>query len=249
MALLTRNAPAAPARTSSSPTHAIERRSSQFRRLSGPTRLERVVETILTSMLLLLTLPVMAIVAALVRLTSAGPAIYTQRRTGLRGREFSLHKFRSMMVNCEAQTGAVWATKDDPRVTWLGAILRETHLDELPQLFNVLRGEMALVGPRPERPEIIAQLVGDLPQYLERLEVRPGVTGLSQIFLGPDYNLEDVRRKLCVDRFYIANRSISLDLRIILVTALKMVKLNRPWVREILFPKAFAFVAELKRQP
>jgi lipopolysaccharide/colanic/teichoic acid biosynthesis glycosyltransferase len=234
MALLTRSV-----------TRPVERRSSQFRRLSGPNRNEQVAETVLTLLMLVTAMPVMAAAWVLVRLTSNGPAIYTQRRSGLRGREFQLHKFRSMKWQCEADTGAVWAALDDPRVTWFGALLRRTHLDELPQLFNVLRGEMALVGPRPERPEIIARLVRELPQYLERLEVRPGLTGLAQLFLGPDRTIEDVRKKVCVDRYYIAHRGLWLDLRILLCTALKVVGLNRPWVREILFPKAYAFVATL----
>lgn len=141
-----------------------------------------------------------------------------------------------MTHNCEQQTGAVWSVPGDSRVTPLGKFLRKSHLDELPQLFNVLRGEMSLVGPRPERPEIIEKLVDQIPGYLDRLEVPPGVTGLAQIFHEPDRHVDDVRRKVHIDREYINAASPWLDARIIFCTTLKMTGLNRRWVRSFLFP-------------
>lgn len=211
-------------------------RRPKSRPTAKPTRGSIWVDRLLTMGLLVASLPVMAVVWCLVRATSRGPAIYTQRRSGLRGREFSIYKFRSMRHNCEKATGAVWAQTNDPRVTPIGHILRRSHLDELPQLFNVLAGDMLLVGPRPERPEIIEKVIQEVPSYLERLEVPPGVTGLAQIFHGADLTLDDVRAKLRYDREYIAHRSVWLDLRIILCTALKVVGLNGPLVRDILFP-------------
>jgi lipopolysaccharide/colanic/teichoic acid biosynthesis glycosyltransferase len=201
------------------------------KRDSGVPVLDRVV----AALLLVPAAPVMAVVWCLVRLTSSGPGVYSQSRAGHRGRPFRIHKFRSMTHNCEKHTGAVWAKKNDPRVTWLGAILRKTHLDELPQLFNVLSGEMALVGPRPERPEIVEMLVREIPDYARRMEVPPGVTGLAQIYAEPDQTLDDVRRKLRYDLQYIGAASVWLDARIVAVTALKMVGLNRPWLRGVLF--------------
>lgn len=200
----------------------------------------RPVELLLTVVLLVPALPIMAIVWLLVRLTSSGPALYVQRRAGLAGREFLIHKFRSMTWNCERATGAVWAQRNDPRITPVGRMLRRTHLDELPQLFDVLRGHMALVGPRPERPEIIQRLLPEIPSYLHRLEVRPGVTGLAQIFCDSDLTIDDVRRKVRFDHWYIARQSLWLDLRIVFCTGLKVVGLNRPWIREILFPSVSA---------
>ncbi len=216
--------------------HPLAARRPKSLLTAKPARGSIWVDRLLTMGLLVASLPVMAIVWCLVRATSRGPAIYTQRRSGLRGREFSIYKFRSMRHNCEKATGAVWAQTNDPRVTPIGHILRRSHLDELPQLFNVLAGDMLLVGPRPERPEIIERVIQEVPGYLERLEVPPGVTGLAQIFHGADLTLDDVRAKLRYDREYIAHRSVWLDLRIILCTALKVVGLNGPFVRDILFP-------------
>jgi lipopolysaccharide/colanic/teichoic acid biosynthesis glycosyltransferase len=209
-----------------------------MRRAQVPLSRERGVplrDRFAAALLLLPAAPVMAVVWCLVRLTSSGPGVYSQSRSGHRGRPFRIHKFRSMTHNCEKHTGAVWAKKNDPRVTWLGAILRKTHLDELPQLFNVLRGEMALVGPRPERPEIVDMLVREIPDYARRMEVPPGVTGLAQIHAEPDQTLDDVRRKLRYDLQYVAAATVWLDTKIVAITALKMVGLNRPWLRGWLF--------------
>ena len=143
-------------------------------------------QLLMAAPLLVLTAPVILAAIVLVRLTSAGPGIYSQTRLGLNRRPFTIYKIRTMGNNVEARGGIRWATSRDPRVTRIGRFLRATHVDELPQLWNVLRGEMALVGPRPERPEIIAQIEPLIPGYGVRLTVLPGVTGLAQVQLPPD---------------------------------------------------------------
>jgi lipopolysaccharide/colanic/teichoic acid biosynthesis glycosyltransferase len=177
------------------------------------------VDLVLALLLLVLTAPLVLAAMVLVRLTSRGPAIYAQTRLGRDGRPFVLYKIRTMAHDCERQTGPRWATPNDPRVTPLGRVLRSTHLDELPQLWNVLRGDMSLVGPRPERPEFVRQLERAIPLYRERLQVRPGLTGLAQVQLPPDVDLAGVGRKLACDVYYIRHQSLGLDLRILLSTA------------------------------
>jgi lipopolysaccharide/colanic/teichoic acid biosynthesis glycosyltransferase len=177
--------------------------------------------------------PVMALTWAIVRLTTAGPGIYTQTRVGRGGHHFRIYKFRTMYHNCEAVGGAKWSTKGDTRVTPLGGILRKLHLDELPQLWNVLRGEMCLVGPRPERPEFVDKLSVSVPGYLGRLAVRPGVTGLAQIQLPPDTDLQSVAKKLTLDVCYINARGTWLDLRIILGTVVYLVGFSFTTVRKV----------------
>lgn len=169
--------------------------------------------------LLLLTGPVMLLLGLLVRLTSPGPAFYSQTRLGRGGRTFRIYKIRTMVDKCESLTGPRWSIPGDPRITTLGRILRRTHLDELPQLVNVLRGDMALIGPRPERPEFLEELESACPRYAERLAVRPGVTGLAQVQLPADTDVDSVRKKLAYDLFYIENLSPRLDLRLLLATA------------------------------
>jgi lipopolysaccharide/colanic/teichoic acid biosynthesis glycosyltransferase len=212
------------------PRHATRRNATSY------AGYKRGVDLVLAILLLIPALPVIAALWALVKLTSRGPGIYCQRRTGLNGRAFVIYKLRSMANNCERGTGAVWARKNDARVTPLGKFLRKSHLDELPQLFNVLKGDMSLVGPRPERPEIIEKVAPSIRNYDLRLAQRPGVTGLAQIFADADLTLEDVKRKLGYDLEYFNMMSLWFDLRIIFCTALKVVGLNRPFVRSILFP-------------
>jgi lipopolysaccharide/colanic/teichoic acid biosynthesis glycosyltransferase len=154
-----------------------------------------------------------------VRLTSNGPVLYHQRRVGLQGRVFVVHKFRSMRADAEAETGAVWASKDgDTRVTPLGSLLRRTRLDELPQLWNVLRGDMSFVGPRPERPEFVDELTKQIPFYRQRHVVRPGLTGWAQVRYTYGASVEDALQKLQYDLFYIKHLAISFDLFIIFST-------------------------------
>jgi len=173
-----------------------------------------------------LTLPVMVLAWLAVRLTSRGPAIYSQRRVGLRGREFKVHKFRSMYMDAESRTGAVWATRDDPRITPLGRWLRRLRIDELPQFFNVLKGEMAIVGPRPERPEFVAALSEKIPFYGRRHSVMPGITGWAQINFKYGDFLEDTVSKLEYDLYYIKHMSMSLDFYIMFQTV-KVMLLSR----------------------
>jgi exopolysaccharide biosynthesis polyprenyl glycosylphosphotransferase len=171
---------------------------------------------------LVVSLPIMILTAIAVKLTSPGPVLYRQTRVGMNGVPFKLYKFRSMRVDAEAGTGAVWATKNDPRVTPIGGFIRKARIDELPQLLNVLKGEMALVGPRPERPEFVKSLTEIIPFYPQRLCVRPGITGWAQINHKYGDTVEDAIRKLEYDLFYIKNMSFSLDTYIIFHTVKAM---------------------------
>ena len=173
-----------------------------------------------------LLLPVLLLVAAAIRLTSRGPVLFRQQRVGMGGRIFTLYKFRSMYADAEAHTGAVWAVKDDPRVTPVGRWLRQLRLDEIPQFFNILRGEMALIGPRPERPEFVEVLTEQIPYYRQRHCVKPGITGWAQINQEYSDSLEDTVTKLEFDLYYIKNLSMTLDAYIVFHT-LKVMLLSR----------------------
>ena len=166
--------------------------------------------------LLLLTClsPVIIGGAVAVKLTSPGPAFYCQTRLGRKGRKFTIVKLRTMVHNAEALTGPVWAQSNDPRTTRLGRFLRNTHIDEFPQLFNVVTGRMGLIGPRPERPEIATSVEWDIPHFRQRLQVRPGITGLSQLVLPADSDIEDVRKKFLTDIYYIQNMNPVLDAQV-----------------------------------
>jgi exopolysaccharide biosynthesis polyprenyl glycosylphosphotransferase len=189
---------------------------AQGRRLMATKRL---LDILCASMGLAIGLPVMAIVALAVRLTSTGPVFYHQQRVGRNGKLFTVHKFRTMKTDAEAETGPVWAAKaGDPRVTPIGAMLRRTRLDEMPQLWNVLKGDMSFVGPRPERPEFVADLTRQIPYYEQRHSVRPGITGWAQVRYTYGASVEDALEKLQYDLFYIKNLSIPLDLFIIVQT-------------------------------
>lgn len=166
--------------------------------------------------------PVMLLVVLLVRLTSPGPVLYRQRRVGIGNKVFTVYKFRTMYQDAEARTGAVWATKNDPRITPLGRFLRKSRLDELPQLFNVLKGEMAVAGPRPERPEFVKTLEEQIPFYRQRHFVKPGITGWAQINYKYGDTLEDTIKKLEYDLYYIKHLSMQLDLYIFFHTVKTM---------------------------
>ena len=181
---------------------------------------QRAFDLLVGSLLLVVVLPVIALALLAVRLTSRGPGIYTQTRLGRFGKPFRIYKIRSMTHNCEKQSGIQWSNKGDLRVTPVGRILRKTHVDELPQIFNILKGEMSLVGPRPERPELVSTLEVALPRYRDRLLVRPGLTGLAQVQLPPDTDLESVRRKLRYDLHYVATGSVWMDVRLMIATAI-----------------------------
>ncbi len=174
----------------------------------------------------ILTLPIMILVAVVIKLSSRGPVLFRQSRVGRNGRIFVLYKFRSMYQDAEAHTGPVWTAPDDPRVTPVGRWLRRLRLDELPQFFNVLRGDMALVGPRPERPEFVEVLARQIPYYRQRHCVKPGITGWAQINHKYGDTVEDAIRKLEYDLYYIKNLSPALDAYIIFHT-LKTMLLSR----------------------
>jgi exopolysaccharide biosynthesis polyprenyl glycosylphosphotransferase len=167
--------------------------------------------------LLVFTLPLMLLVSLLVRLDSPGPVLYRQERVGLGGKTFTLLKFRSMKINAEPR-GPAWAQRRDPRVTRIGSLMRRTRIDELPQLLNVLRGEMGFIGPRPERPHFVEQLAELIPYYRERSRVKPGLTGWAQVNYPYGASVEDARAKLSYDLFYVQNRGLLLDLSILCAT-------------------------------
>jgi lipopolysaccharide/colanic/teichoic acid biosynthesis glycosyltransferase len=201
----------------------IDRRSIDevFNPYGGPyLAVKLLCERVAAAMLLIILSPVMVMAAAAIKLTSSGPIFFRQERLGISGRVFRVWKFRTMINNAEAETGPVWSQAGDPRITPLGKLLRDTHIDEFPQLFNVIDGSMSLVGPRPERPEIAAEIEIDVPAYHLRLAVRPGITGFAQIRLPADSTIDGVRRKLAFDLYYIQNLGPLLDLKILLRTAL-----------------------------
>lgn len=192
--------------------------------LSVYLRCKSLIDRAVTLVLLVPGLPLIGLLVILIRLTSRGPGIYSQVRVGQGGKEFTMYKLRSMRRDAEAKSGPVWsAPGSDSRVTRLGYWLRKLHLDELPQLFNVLRGEMSLIGPRPERPEFVKVLSESIPEYMDRLRVAPGITGLAQINLPPDTDLDSVRRKLVLDLEYIRTANLWLDSRMFLCTLLRLI--------------------------
>ena len=196
---------------------------------------------------LIVALPICVIIAILIKFTSKGPILYAQTRVGidrrwratlalrerrtedLGGQVFTIYKFRTMRVDAERHSGAVWARENDPRVTWFGRYLRIMRLDELPQLWNVLRGDMNVVGPRPERPSFVARLREIIPEYQFRHRVKPGLTGLAQINQSYDSNLEDVRSKVRYDLQYICQRGVWLDVRIMFRTVPAILLRYRGW--------------------
>ena len=188
-------------------------------------RWKGIIGRVVAAILLIPGLPILGLSVLLVRLTSRGPGIFRQARVGENGCLFTMYKIRTMREDAEAETGPIWPVAHDPRTTRVGRRLRSWHLDEFPQLFNVLRGEMCLIGPRPERPEFVEVLAEKIPGYLDRLAVRPGITGLAQINLPPDSDLGSVRRKLALDLEYIRHAGVWLDLRMFLWTLLRLMGL------------------------
>ena len=200
--------------------------SSGFHKKEWLLAIKRLFDVLAAAAGLLLGAPLMLLVAVAVKYTSDGPILYHQTRVGQHGRHFVVHKFRSMRVDAEAGTGAVWASKIDSRVTPIGRFLRKTRLDEMPQLWNVLVGEMSLVGPRPERPEFVASLTKQIPFYGERHVVKPGVTGWAQVSYAYGVSVEDALEKLQYDLYYAKNLTLPFDLLIVLQTV-KTVLLRR----------------------
>jgi lipopolysaccharide/colanic/teichoic acid biosynthesis glycosyltransferase len=182
--------------------------------------IKNAADFVLAAVILLLVSPVLAISALLVKLTSRGPVVFQQTRVGQDGRTYTILKLRTMRHNCEALSGPQWSKPGDTRITPIGRLLRVTHIDEFPQLWNVLRGEMSLIGPRPERPEFVQDLEKQIPNYRNRLVVRPGITGLAQVNLPPDSDVSTVRRKLSHDMYYLHHTNPWLDFRILLCTVL-----------------------------
>ena len=179
---------------------------------------KRVIDVIVACALFVFVLPLMALISLAIKVDSHGPIIYRQERVDLDGRRFMLLKFRSMRPDAEPDGRPVWATADDRRVTRVGRIIRLTRIDELPQLFNVLRGEMSLVGPRPERPFFVEELSGSIPSFTQRHQVKPGITGWAQIKYPYCASVNDARNKLAFDLYYINKRSLFLDLLILAAT-------------------------------
>ncbi len=196
-----------------------------------PYSLKPALDYSLAAVLFVLLLPVMLLTFIAVKVTSRGPAIYSQTRVGRGGRVFVIYKFRSMYHECEKHTGIQWSVKGDLRITPLGHWLRVLHLDELPQLWNVLRGDMSLVGPRPERPEIVDDLRVSVCGYDVRHAVKPGITGFAQIHLPPDSSILTVKNKLIYDRFYVGRTSLLTDVYCLLCTGLKVLGLRRLYHR------------------
>src|SRR5271165_4476205 len=177
----------------------------------------RILDIALAAFLLLLTAPLLLLTTLLIRIESPGPAIYRQERVGLGGRIFTLWKFRSMRDDAE-RNGPIWASVGDPRVTNIGRLIRKLRIDELPQLVNVLRGEMSVIGPRPERPHFVERLAREIPAYEQRVRVKPGLTGWAQVNYPYGASVEDARAKLSYDLYYIKHRSLLFDLLILLST-------------------------------
>jgi sugar transferase (PEP-CTERM system associated) len=201
--------------------------SSGFRKSRLVSTSKRLLDIVGATLGLIVGLPLMAAIAAAIRLTSPGRVLYHPRRVGQHGRVFTIHKFRSMRADAEAATGPVWASRaGDDRVIPIGQFLRRARLDELPQLWNVLIGDMSLVGPRPERPKFVAELTKQIPYYGQRHAVRPGITGWAQVRYTYGASKEDALQKLQYDLFYIKNVSLALDVFILLNT-LKTVLLRR----------------------
>ena len=188
--------------------------------------LRRLLAILISSLLLLIVLPVIPFVILAIKLDSRGPVLYRQQRVGLGGRVFHCYKFRTMRQDAEADTGPTWALDDDPRITKVGKFLRLSRLDEIPQLWCVLRGDMSFVGPRPERPEFVEMLAKEIPYYRVRNTVRPGITGWAQIRFKYSSSLEDAKEKLQYDLYYIKNMSLGLDMMIMFETV-KIVLLGR----------------------
>jgi sugar transferase (PEP-CTERM system associated) len=179
---------------------------------------KRGIDIVVSLALLLLTLPLTLLIALLIKLDSPGAVLYRQQRAGLRGKSFTLLKFRSMMLDAEPTGKPRWASKRDPRITRVGSFIRPMRIDELPQLINVLRGEMSMIGPRPERPHFVEQLSRVIPLYSERSHVKPGITGWAQVNYPYGASVEDARQKLSYDLYYVKNRSLLLDLLILVAT-------------------------------
>ena len=188
-------------------------------KVSGYFRFKWYVDAVVVILTAPIIVPVIFFFMFLVKLTSKGPMIYAQTRLGQGDKPFQMYKIRSMTVDAESARGAKWTARQDARVTFVGKVMRPLHIDELPQILNVLRGEMTVIGPRPERPEFVEKLGAEIPGYSYRTLAPPGLTGYAQLNLPSDTGLGDVRRKLVLDLEYIEQASLFFDLRLLLGTA------------------------------
>ncbi|MDD5680415.1 MAG: exopolysaccharide biosynthesis polyprenyl glycosylphosphotransferase [Candidatus Omnitrophica bacterium] len=179
---------------------------------------KRFFDIYVSSFGIILAAPVIAFTALLIKIVSPGPVFFKQERVGLNGRTFDIYKLRTMRIDAEACSGPMWAQEDDPRLIRFGRMIRKMHLDELPQLVNVLRGEMSIVGPRPERPVFVEQLSSQIIDYSKRLRVKPGITGLAQVVHKYDETIKDVKKKVKYDLLYIREMCLMVDIRILLRT-------------------------------
>lgn len=181
-------------------------------------KVKRIIDYTFAILIFLITLPITIVTSIAIKLESKGPVFYKQERSGLNGKPFKVYKFRSMVQDAEKNTGPMWSTKGDARITKVGKFIRKVRIDEIPQIINILKGEMSLVGPRPERPFFVEKLSKEIPLYKRRLAVRPGLTGWAQVKHKYDETIEDVKMKLKYDLFYIENMSLRMDLKIIFRT-------------------------------
>jgi sugar transferase (PEP-CTERM system associated) len=200
--------------------------SDGFRVNRTARTVKRAFDIAVSAAMLVVTLPLLVLTAIAIKLDDRGPVLYSQERVGLFGRRFILYKFRSMLIDAERQSGPQWAAKRDSRATFIGALIRKVRIDELPQLINVLKGDMSFIGPRPERPYFVEQLAPRIPFFGQRHAVKPGITGWAQINHPYGASLQDARRKLSYDLYYVKNHTLLLDLIILIQT-----------VRVILFPE------------
>jgi len=178
-------------------------------------KFKRFLDIALSILGLTVTFPLLIFAAILIKFNSKGPVMYKQKRVGKNGIIFRIFKLRTMLLDAEKKTGAVWAKKDDPRITTVGRVLRKTHIDEIPQLFNVLKGEMSIVGPRPERPEMVRDFKNLICDYEKRLQVKPGITGFAQVWHKYDETIHDVKKKIKYDLLYIKKMCLLVDLRVL----------------------------------
>jgi sugar transferase (PEP-CTERM system associated) len=192
--------------------------SEGFQKPWGRRIFKRVCDLLLSTLMLILLSPVLLIVAILIKLDSPGPVIFSQERVGEKRKPYMVHKFRSMHEDAEKHSGPVWAQTGDERITRVGQFIRKWRIDEIPQLWNVLKGEMSFVGPRPEREHFVKELVKEIPYYAERFTVKPGVTGWAQVSYGYGATVEDAVEKLNYELFYIKNMTVFMDLMVIMRT-------------------------------
>ena len=200
--------------------------SEGFKKSAVKMLTKRVFGMVISLCGIFATLPLSLFTALCIKLDSRGPIFYSQVRCGEKGKLFTLYKFRSMIAEAEKESGAVWAEEDDPRITKVGRIIRKLRIDEIPQMWNVLRGDMSFVGPRPERPEFVDELKGLLPFYEERMNIKPGITGWAQVCREYGASMEDALEKLKYDLYYIKNMNFFFDLRIMFETV-KIIVLGR----------------------